>query len=140
MHVEHVAGVRNDVTRPLLPLLFGLLLLTVAGSVHAQPAEEITVTVPRTVRQTIISGYSASTHAPIEETTIARTVSYADLNLSRTADAKELKSRVKSAAHDLCAELDKIYPFEGKDPNCVGETYAKALVHVDAAIAEAERR
>ena len=55
-------------------------------------------------------------------------------------DAAELKARVRTAARDLCAELDKIYPFEGKDPNCVRESYAKALVHVDAAIAEAERR
>jgi len=140
MRIRLVDEERYDRTPTLLLILFGLLLPLAARSAQAQPAETITVTAPRTVRQTIVSGYSASTHAPIEETTIARTVDYSDLNLSRGKDAAELKARVRTAARDLCAELDKIYPFEGKDPNCVGESYAKALVHVDAAIAEAERR
>ncbi|MDE2463602.1 MAG: UrcA family protein [Alphaproteobacteria bacterium] len=137
MRVRHTVTGQPYVGSARLVALFGLLMITGLSVAHAQPAETVTVTVPRSVQQTIIAGRSPSTGAPIEETTIARTVSYSDLDLAKTADANELKARVEAAAKDVCMELDKLYPFEDKDPTCAEKSAEKAMVQVDTAISEA---
>lgn len=113
--------------------LVGAGLVVANSAAIAQPIEEVIVTAPRTVHQTI--GRSSITGAPIELISIARQVSYADLDLSKTSDANELEKRVDDTARDLCQELDKMYPLEPKDRNCVSKASDDARKQVDAAIA-----
>ena len=75
----------------------------------------------------------------IEETSISRTVSYADLDLVKASDADELRTRVRDTAKDLCTELDKLYPLEPKDPDCVRKSVDRAMVQADNAIEDARK-
>ena len=113
--------------------------LGVAGPASSQPLEEVTVTAPREVHQTYISGRSPTTGAPIEVTTISRLVSYADLDRAKPSGATALRSRIDDTAKDLCQELDKLYPLEPKDRSCVKKAADAAMEQADKAIAAARR-
>lgn len=110
-------------------------LLVANSSAIAQPADgsapQITVTGSRVVKQTI--GRSATTGAAIEVVKIGREVSYGDLNLSTHAGVTKLEDRVKATAKDLCEELNKLYPLEPKDPECVAKATDAAMNQVKAA-------
>ena len=77
---------------------------------------------------------------PIEETTVKRRVSYADLDLTTYAGATELKRRVREAAREACTKLDSLYPYEDRQaPSCVSDAIAAASRQVNDAIARAQR-
>ena len=118
--------------------LVGAGLMMPGRPALAQPMETVVVTAPRIVQQTIVMGRSP-TGAPIEETTISRVVKFADLDLTKPQDQDTLRTRVRDTSRDLCAELDKLYPFGAKDPDCVKKSADRAMVQVDQAIAEAHR-
>lgn len=120
--------------------LAGALVAAAISVAQAQPIETVTVTAPRIVHQTIVTGRSSTTGAPIEETTISRVVSYADLDLAKAADADAFKARVEDAARDLCAELDKLYPLEPKDPSCARTSVARVMPRVNILISDAHEK
>jgi UrcA family protein len=77
---------------------------------------------------------------PVERYQAERAVSYANLDLSKTADAAKLKERVKAAAKDVCKELDTVAPLDVSDDDdttCVRDATAGAMGQVKAAIAAA---
>lgn len=119
-----------------LSSLLGVAFAMAGSAAYAQPIETITVTAPRVVQQTVTTGRSP-TGTPVETTTISRAISFADLDLSKTKDAAELKMRVRNTAKDLCTELDKLYPLQPKDPDCVRKSTDRAMVQVNNAIADA---
>lgn len=120
-------------------ILIGAGLAIASTAALSQPIEEVTVTAPRIVQQKVVTARSSSTGAPVEETTISRIVSFSDLDLSKAADADELRARVRTTAKDLCAELDQLYPFEPKDPACARKSAERAMVQADNAIADARK-
>jgi UrcA family protein len=100
----------------------------------AQQTEGVTV---EAVRQAKIVGRTPS-GVPIEELTLKRTVSYADLDLKTQAGAAELEKRVKETAKAACDELDTLYPLtKSEGPVCVKRATDGAMVMVRRAIAVA---
>ena len=62
------------------------------------------------------------------ELSISRQVSTAGLDLSREADAMELRHRVRDTARELCAELDVRFPaLIGRDRECVRNATRDAM-------------
>ena len=118
--------------------MLAILGLTFAScAALAQEKQEITVTAPRVVHQTI--GRSSTTGAPIEQTSISRPVSYSDLDLSKPSGATILRKRVEDISKSLCQELDQLYPLEPKDPGCVPRAVNGATDQIDRAIAAAKK-
>ncbi len=76
---------------------------------------------------------------PLEEVTVTRRVSYADLDLATYSGATALKRRVESAARLACKQLDKLYPLEHAEaPGCIHKAVADADSQVKQAIDAAE--
>lgn len=103
----------------------------------SQPMEEITVTAPRVIHEQV--DRSHATGAPVERITLTRQVSYGDLDLAKTADAQELKTRVADMAKKACKQLDSLYPLLPKDPECVRKATDSGMEQADAAIAAASK-
>jgi UrcA family protein len=80
----------------------------IAQSSFTQSDEQITVGTPRTVHRQFV-GRSAS-GVPIEELSLTRHISYADLNLNNPADRNELARRITFAVNRACTQLDNLYP------------------------------
>jgi UrcA family protein len=97
----------------------------------AQAPEEVTVTAPRVVHQTV--GRSSTTGAPIEVTSISREVKFADINLSTPSGEAAVKERITQTARGMCKELDKMYPLEQRDPDCARKAIRDAMKQVDKA-------
>ncbi len=112
--------------------------LALAGAVMAveQPTE---ITITATGETKVVVGRSAY-GTPIEEVTLTRRVSYADLDLSKTAGAAELEKRVNQTAKDACKELDARYPFEPKAADeCMRSATKKAMDQVHAVVTKATK-
>lgn len=139
MNDRHIRRSTRVVLTNIAPALLAMGLFLTSTSGRAQSIEEITITAPRVVHETIVAGRSPSTGAPIEETTISRVITFKDLDLTKSSGAEALRSRVRQTARDLCAELDKLYPFETRDPMCVRTSSDRAMVQAENAIAEAKR-
>ncbi len=108
-----------------------------ANPVHAQSPGadgqgEITVTSPSyTVHRTQGPQRQYRLLLP-ERVTVSRSVSYADLVLSRPADAAELRRRIEETAKAVCEALDRQVPrspFDVPlDRDCVRITTEQAMV------------
>lgn len=66
-------------------------------------------------------------------------VSYRDLDLSTAGGADALKQRVREAAAEACADLDKMYPLTEPDKGCANRAGDEAMEQAKAAI-EAARK
>lgn len=100
-------------------------------------ASEITVTAPRTVTKQVIERNAPGN---IEQITLQRHVSYADLDLILHADVQQLEARVNDVAKEACEDLAKMYPLsDPKTPDCVRAAVADARAQLDAAIAAASK-
>ncbi len=77
----------------------------VAQEASAQPEtmQGITIIAPYVVHRKVVG--RSTIGAPIEVMSVSRSVSYADLDLRRTADAAELKKRISATAKDACNYL-----------------------------------
>ena len=68
-----------------------------------------------------------------------KNVSYADLDLSKAADAAKLEARVNDAAKDLCGQLKAKYPESAyalvEPQNCVKTSTDEAMTVVKSLIA-----
>jgi UrcA family protein len=77
--------------------------------------------------------------APIKELTIRSRVSYADLDLTKPADAATLEKRVRDAATSSCKEIKVDVPVEGWTVDrCIREATEDAMVQVNKAVADAK--
>lgn len=116
-------------------LLVPAALLLAAPSL-AEPAglesagEVVTVTAPSVVIHE--SKATASSRAtgggmlrPIEVVSVNRSVSYADLDLSKSGDVATFARRIDDAARDACATLDRRYPKAVYIPVSPGENCAR---------------
>jgi len=107
-----------------------------------QTTDEITVisSERRPVRSdapVITSAGKSVTGTPIIQAEIRNQIRFDDLDLATDAGAAELVNRVREAARQGCAELDKIYLPAGPDSICAGSAVRAAMPQIDAAIAEA---
>lgn len=128
---------RTDLRRLLAaPAVAALAMTFTTIAAAAEEAREVIVAAPEVSRQKV---GRASNGAPVELITVQNRVSYADLNLAKTADAAQLEARIKTAATHACAELQKLVPFETPDPKCAQKAAAKAMQQESAAIAAASR-
>ena len=78
---------------------------------------------------------------PVTLASVQYRVSYADLELSIPSNARVLKTRVRDAARDACADLNKLYPITASGSNeCSAKAEERAMPQVLSAIAAAESR
>jgi UrcA family protein len=125
----------------------GVLLAGVVQSLHAQPApapttasyvQEVPVLAPEVVRQRTGTGRYGR---PVEVSTLAMAVSYADLDLTRASDQKVLKDRIWSKARTACHELDARTPRKVyQAPNtgaCTADAASESLKVAEQVIAAA---
>ncbi len=106
--------------------------LCLTGSVLADELPTITIGAGVTIKSVV---GRTSSGLPIEEVTITHRVSYADLDLTKTAGAAELKRRVQETARAACKQLDELYPLEAKNAReCARMAIAKASPQVENAI------
>jgi UrcA family protein len=75
---------------------------------------------------------SAAAPSPLDSSR-ERVVSFADLDLTRAADAKKLYQRIRAAAREVCwmPGLGAVMASEFRR-NCVKDATARALAQVDA--------
>jgi UrcA family protein len=102
-------------------------------------SESVTVTAPYIVQKTEVQKPMGKRPA-LTVVSISRPVSYVDLDLSKAADAQKLRDRVKTAAADVCTELDKRFPKsqympEPASQDCVGAATSESLLVVNRLIA-----
>jgi UrcA family protein len=111
-----------------------------ADPVQTQASQEqITVVGPRVVRGRT-RGVRRDTHGMgyYDLLTMTRQVSYADLNLARSEDAKTLERRIDQAADEICEELANAPPTAPKSADCVHRAIESAMKDVHAAMAKAK--
>ena len=127
----------------------GVALLSVMGSAFALPSfaqenadpfgpkvmEEVIVIAPRTIRREQIDRTSGG--GRVEQITLTRRVSYADLDLKAHADVVELERRVEAMAEESCGMIADAVPFVDPEPSheqCVERAIAGAMTQVQAAV------
>lgn len=127
----------------------GIVLLSALGSALALPSfaqenadpfgpkimEEVIVIAPRTVRREEIDRTSGG--ARVEEITLTRRVSYADLDLTLHADVQELERRVSAMAEESCGKIAELFPMVDPEPSheqCIERAVAGAMSQVRTAI------
>jgi len=125
----------NILARQTLRLVLLAIGIAIAGGpVVAQEVSEITVVAPRPVTRVV---GRTSSGVPVELVTLTRHVSYADLDLAKSADAAALEARVNDTAKEACKQLDTLYPLRSSDPECFKKAVDGAMVQVKAAVAAA---
>ena len=131
MNARHITGMTAALVAT--GLCFGASVLA---------ADELpVVTIEADALPTKIPIGHSSLGVPLEQITLLRRVSYADLDLSTRAGEAELRKRVKSNARAACRQLDQLYPMEIKNaPQCIKKAIAEASRQVDAAVAAAEKQ
>ncbi len=117
---------------------------TRATAAEPQDADEIVVSYDRRpVRSeapvTTAQGKSA-TGMPIVEAEIRHHIRFDDLDLTTEGGADELAKRVRAVARQGCAELDRLYAPAGSDADCTRSAVSRAMLQVNAAIAEAKAK
>jgi UrcA family protein len=125
--------IASDLVRLAVAAAAAAMVTTMA---IAEQPEGVTV---EAVRQANVVGRTSS-GVPIEQITLTRKVSFADLNLKTQAGAAELEKRVKDTAKSACDELDTLYPLTksvAETATCVKKSTDDAMVMVRRAIAVA---
>jgi UrcA family protein len=102
--------------------------------------EEVVVIAP--VERHQVVGRSGTTGAPMELIELRRQVSYADLDLSKSADVTELETRIEASAKESCEKLSRMFPTTPSDwreiQSCTKKAINSAEEAKKAAIAAAE--
>ena len=117
-------------------LIGATLLLAQSGAALSQeaartPNQQFTVDGPYTIQQ--------NTSSDVAKISISRGVSYADLDLSNSADVDAFKGRVREAAWDVCKQIDSRYPASASDLNeCITTAAHDALQEVRVIVASRE--
>lgn len=127
----------RDVRRGVLIALSAMFAAAAVGA-DSQVTSEITVQAERPTARVV--GRSVS-GLPVTLASVQYRVSYADLELSIPSNAGVLKTRVRDAARDACADLNKLYPITASGSNeCSAKAEERAMPQVLSAIAAAESR
>ncbi|MGZ5926307.1 MAG: UrcA family protein [Rhizomicrobium sp.] len=131
-------------------LLAGAAISIAATPVAAQAetqaaSEQVTVTAPYIIRRKVVTPPLSQNRLPVEVVSVDYPVSYADLDLSRTADAATFEKRIGDAAKEACAQLTKKYPPEAFMPtpgnqDCVGTATRQAMNVAKQVIAASSRK
>jgi UrcA family protein len=108
-----------------------MTVFSISAQADAADPGTITITAPREK----VVGHNSVTHAPIVEVSATASVPYVPVTLTTNSGVALLKSRIESAARDLCADLD---PVAFADQSCVRDAIEKTQTQVDAAVARAE--
>jgi len=86
----------------------------VAQSPSSEASEEVIIRAPYVVRREPVTRAGApSGFSNPEVISLSRTVSYADLDLSKASGIAELEMRVRNTAKEVCQELSRRYPRTG---------------------------
>ena len=101
---------------------------------------EISITAPYTTYRHIVG--RTSTGIPVEQLSLARPVSYADLNLRKQADVMEFERRINQAAKQACGQLntmylEALYPPMPSDQHCVRDAAYGGMTQANFVIASA---
>jgi len=115
------------------------------GLAPAAPADQptagsLTVVAPRVLRNK--AGPAWAQGAPIEVVSLAKTVAFADLDLTTSVGVDEFKKRIMYAALDACDQLEAQYPSNRyvlvpPTQNCPDTTATQALMVAKEIIAAA---
>jgi UrcA family protein len=128
----------RDVRRSVLIALSAMFAATAAMGADTQVTGEVTVQAERPTAKVV--GRSPS-GIPIVLSSVQYRVDYSDLELSIPSNAKVLKTRVRDAARDACADLYKLSPISAGGSNeCSARAEERAMPQVLSAIAAAESR
>jgi UrcA family protein len=78
----------------------------------------------------------------IENVSLSRTVRYDDLDLSSDWGVHRLRARISFQAHELCRQLDVMYPVSADDSSgwnsrCYDRAYEHAMHQADRVVGEA---
>lgn len=119
----------------ILPTVL-LLSATAAMAADQELAAHVIVQAERPTSKVV----GRTVTAPIQQVELRGRVSYADLELSIPSNAKVLEQRVHAAAQELCADLDRLYPYTEGGNDCARKAEEQAMLQVDAAIAAARSR
>lgn len=109
----------------------------------SEATEEVKVVAPEAVQQTIVGRTTIG--APIEVISLSRPVSYADLDLTKQSDVKELAERIEETAKASCKQLDNMYPDSSlyvpipSDQYCVKTATSQAIDEANQVIAAANQ-
>jgi UrcA family protein len=108
--------------------------LVAAGTAAAPGTTEVTVAVPRVVKS------DAGRPGAPYDVTLTGHVSYADLDLAKTADAAALEQRVRDKALAICEQIGKDYPAATPSrAECAKLAADRAMVQVRKAIGVAAK-
>jgi len=130
--------------------LYGALLLGLCISPDvaralplASDQEQVTVTPPYIIRQQTLarnlSGQPQETRISVESR-----ISYTDLDFSKQSDVDIMRDRLKNAARDICAKVNRnprnlsYIPVEER--NCIKTTTLESFAQLDGIRASAGRR
>lgn len=125
-----------NVRQGALIALSAMFATAAVSAADTQVTGEVTVQAERPTAKVV--GRS-QIGAPVVSTSVQYRISYADLDLSIASNAKVLETRVRDAARDACADLNKLYPIStsGSD-ECSHKAEERAMSQVLSAIAAAE--
>jgi UrcA family protein len=113
-------------SRKLLAVAVPVAACLAWGHVLAQPVEEFVVEASPITKEGKADG--ASPAPGYYKVVMSSRVSYADLDLSRTADFATLETRINEAAKVVCEKLGKAYPDSGPETKeCAKRAADKAL-------------
>jgi len=146
------ANARQQVVSAVLAVCGAVALgsAAIAQNAHAEqnaPTEEAAPATPtdavsvaaearELVNRTV--GRSPSTASRTEEVSIGEEVSYSDLDFKKQADVDEFNRRVREAAEESCAELDRLFPgtrSSRRTRECVNRAISASSAQVAAVIA-----
>ena len=109
---------------------------TDSASAAASPQEEVMVYAPFVVQRKVLTRMmTRKSSTGLELISVSRSVSFADLDLSDSANVTTLENRVHQAAQDACNEIERRYPKSDYRPipanqDCVGNAVREAMVVV----------
>jgi len=97
---------------------------------------------PYTVRQQVIEpSIGNMSKMELRQTSVSKSVTYSDLDLSKDADVAILKERARKAARDACRladrHADSLDRPVGVEPDCVTSARQQALANVNRIVADA---
>lgn len=120
---------RRLVSVPLL--MVGLISVSFGSLPVVSAAEEVTKLEGVEVTAESILSVERPSGVVDREFRVKGRVDYSDLDLGTAAGKKELESRIKRVAADVCTELDKLLPARTLEHgNCVRESVDRAMAGV----------
>lgn len=103
----------------------------------ASPSESVHVTAPLLITKKPLPTTKGG--IPVSLLSIEKSVSYADLDLTKEAGAAQFRARIRDTAAELCKALDSKYPramyIPVNDQDCVKATTDSAMPVVNEIIA-----